>query len=68
MDSGLSRSVWHTACDHIFSELCESRGVAVPDLGTFSIDVSPVDGDIRAVRGHELSEGFPDLLHVLREF
>jgi hypothetical protein len=39
MDSDLSHSVWHTACDHIFSELCESRGVAVPDLGTFSIDV-----------------------------
>ena len=39
MDSHLARFVWHTACDHIFSELCEGRGVAVPDLGTFSIDV-----------------------------
>jgi hypothetical protein len=39
--------------------------VAIPQIiDDGSIDVSPVDGDIRAVRGHELSEGFPDLFYT----
>jgi hypothetical protein len=37
--AGISRSVWHVATSLIFEELSSGRGVVVPELGTFTIDV-----------------------------
>ena len=48
--AGLSRSIWHTACDIIFAELCEGRGVTVPNLGTFAIDTQSTFQGTQGVR------------------
>ena len=37
--SGISRSAWHVAASFVFDELAAGRGVVVPGLGTFTIDV-----------------------------
>ena len=37
--AGLGRSVFFEACAVVFDELADGRGVSIPDLGTFTIDV-----------------------------
>ena len=39
LDAALSRDAFQTACVMIFDELCAGRGISVPNLGTFTIDV-----------------------------
>ena len=37
--AGLARAIWHNAATLIFDELAAHRGVVVPGLGTFTVDV-----------------------------
>ena len=44
--------IWHAACDIIFEELCEGRGVTVPSLGTFTVSFHGTQGTRVSKRPH----------------